>query len=227
MLTIDDYQRIFHEIKNSVSVIGCSMQLIEKEHPEVKGFSFWEDTLTDITNLRTLIMDVSSAGLCEHPVPTDVNLYDFLDRLRTAACSLFDDDAMIIFDIPSGLPMGHFDSLRIHHALLNLIKNASEAMNRKGTLTIRTHCQNDAVFFEVCDNGGGILPEIQEQIFTPFYSSKKEGSGLGLSIAKEIIENHNGSLTFTSIPKEGTTFTVQLPLAATQNGKSDPMSEAS
>ncbi len=227
MLKNEDYKFIFHEIKNSVAVIGCSLQLIEKKHPEVKDFPFWEDTLADVAGLRQMILEVSSTSLCENPQKSYVNLYDFLSVLRTSAHSLFDDDAVITFDIPFGLPEGYFDTMRIHHALLNLIKNASEAMNRHGTLTIRTYCRKNHLCFDVCDSGCGIPPEIQDQIFNPFFSSKEDGSGLGLVIAKGIIESHGGTLSLASTMGQGTTFTISLPLTANQNEKSDPVCEAS
>ncbi len=214
MLNNDDYRYLIHEIKNSVSIIGSSLQLIEKQHPEVKEYHFWNDTQADIEHLRSLIADTLTLQVHEHIAKTDVNLYDFLEQLYATTRPLFDEDATILFDTENNLPLGYFDPLQIHHALLNIIKNASEAMNRKGILKLHTYCTDDSLFFEVRDNGTGILPSDKDRIFTQFYTSKLEGSGLGLPITKKFIEHHDGSIHFTSVPNEGTIFIVRLPLSS-------------
>ena len=95
----------------------------------------------------------------------------------------------------------------------NLIHNALQAMNYRGTLTIAVTEHNQQVQVSITDNGCGISPEIQSKIFEPFFTTKPtgEGSGLGLSIVQKIIEKHNGAIAVNSIPGE-TTFTVSLPL---------------
>jgi predicted ATPase/signal transduction histidine kinase len=95
----------------------------------------------------------------------------------------------------------------------NLIHNAIQAMDSKGKIDIGVSQQNQNIVVEVTDSGGGIAPEIQDKIFQPFFTTKPagEGSGLGLDIIQKIIEKHQGTITFTSIPGN-TTFTVMLPI---------------
>ncbi|MBL1178365.1 response regulator [Pantanalinema sp. GBBB05] len=95
----------------------------------------------------------------------------------------------------------------------NLIQNALQAMNYKGTLTILLTHVTDQVTISITDTGSGIAPEIQAKIFDPFFTTKAigEGNGLGLSIAKRNIEKHHGTITVSSIPGQ-TTFVVSLPL---------------
>jgi signal transduction histidine kinase len=96
----------------------------------------------------------------------------------------------------------------------NLIHNAIQAMDGKGTLEIAVHQHNQEIVVNITDSGAGIPLEIQEKIFQPFFTTKSagEGSGLGLDIVKKIIEKHQGNIQFASAPGQ-TTFTVTLPMA--------------
>lgn len=96
----------------------------------------------------------------------------------------------------------------------NLIKNAIQAMNQRGILTIRTRQEEDHVRVEIHDTGEGIPEDIQEQVFAPFFTTKDigEGSGLGLDISKKIVEAHYGHIWFETSPETGTAFFVELPL---------------
>ena len=99
-------------------------------------------------------------------------------------------------------------------ALKEIVLNAVEVTPQGGEVIIGLTSEGGRVLLTVADRGPGIAPEVARRIFDPYFSTKKLASGLGLSFAKEIIETHNGSVTFVSRPGEGTTFTVSLPLAA-------------
>lgn len=103
----------------------------------------------------------------------------------------------------------------LQHAVVNLLKNAFDAMPRGGTLTITTRHSDTHVYVEVEDTGEGIPEEIRPRIFEPFFSTKPihKGSGLGLIIAKEVVERSGGTIDFVSRPKVGTTFRIQIPVA--------------
>ncbi|OOZ38693.1 hypothetical protein BOW53_14685 [Solemya pervernicosa gill symbiont] len=103
---------------------------------------------------------------------------------------------------------------QLNQVFLNLIVNAAHAIEKQGTITIRTRVDRDSVIIEVSDDGCGIPEDIQHRIFDPFYTTKQvgEGTGLGLSLSYGIIQNHNGDLSVESEPGKGTTFTIRLPL---------------
>ena len=111
----------------------------------------------------------------------------------------------------------------LQHAVVNLIKNGFDAMPRGGTLTITTQATDAHVDLDVEDTGAGIPQEIRSRIFEPFFSTKPihQGSGLGLIIAKEVVERSGGAIEFTSQVGIGTTFRIHVPIApveAQQNG---------
>jgi signal transduction histidine kinase len=110
------------------------------------------------------------------------------------------------------LPLAPIDAMQIQQALVNLIKNAMQAMTKGGTLTLQTGGRSDEVWFSVSDNGGGIPQEQINRIFEPFYTTKKKGTGLGLMIVQRIVRAHDGRIDLESHVGRGTTFRVWLPL---------------
>ena len=106
----------------------------------------------------------------------------------------------------------------LQHAIVNLIKNAFDAMPRGGMLTITTRAEVDHVDVDVEDTGSGIPEEIRSKIFEPFFSTKPihQGSGLGLIIAKEVVERSSGTIEFTSQSGVGTIFRIHLPTAPSE-----------
>jgi two-component system sensor histidine kinase AtoS len=107
----------------------------------------------------------------------------------------------------------HMNSFR--RVLLNLLNNAVEAMPQGGTFTLHGQRSAEAVCLEASDTGCGIRPEDLPLLFSPLHTTKPEGTGLGLYLAREIVTAHGGDITVTSTPGMGTTFTITLPLLAT------------
>ncbi len=104
------------------------------------------------------------------------------------------------------------DGSQLQQALVNLVKNAAQAMTTGGTLTLQTGETSDGVWVSVADTGGGIPQEQINRIFEPFYTTKKKGSGLGLMIVQRIVRAHNGRIELESHVGRGTTFRIWLPL---------------
>jgi PAS domain S-box-containing protein len=104
------------------------------------------------------------------------------------------------------------DATQLQQVLVNLVKNAAQAMTTGGTLTLQTGETGDEVWVSVTDSGGGIPQEQINRIFEPFYTTKKKGSGLGLMIVQRIVRAHNGRIELESHVGRGTTFRVWLPL---------------
>lgn len=212
MLTNDDYLNIFHEIKNSITLISSSLQLVEKKHPEVSDFAYWAETMSEITSLRNMVTELSSARLCDHLNLRHVNLYDYMEDIHDSisAFAALDFHCNIITE--ENLPEIDIDPQLLKQALINLLKNAYEAMDKSGTVIIRVSSENDVVLIAVTDYGGGLDPAFADSIFEPFITSKNGGSGLGLVITKQIVESHHGTIHCDSRPGDGCTFTLTLPL---------------
>jgi two-component system, sporulation sensor kinase E len=110
------------------------------------------------------------------------------------------------------LPSTPIDATQIQQVLVNLVKNAMQAMTKGGTLTLQTGEGADGVWVSVADTGGGIPQEQINRIFEPFYTTKKQGTGLGLMIVQRIVRAHGGRIELESQVGRGTTFRIWLPL---------------
>jgi two-component system, sporulation sensor kinase E len=114
--------------------------------------------------------------------------------------------------LDSHMPLASIDSTQIQQVLVNLVKNAMQAMTRDGTLTLQTGEGSDGVWVSVADTGGGIPQEQINRIFEPFYTTKKKGTGLGLMIVQRIVRAHGGRIDLESHVGRGTNFRIWLPL---------------
>lgn len=128
-----------------------------------------------------------------------------------------------ILELDEPLPLVLADRIQIEQVLLNLIRNGVEAIQdlpaADPKMLVRTSCDGTYVRVDVCDNGRGIPPDQLARLFSPFYSTKPNGMGLGLSISRSIIEHHGGKLTVESMVGRSTTFSFSLPIPAKRDSR--------
>ena len=103
------------------------------------------------------------------------------------------------------------DQDKLTQLFLNLCLNGIQAIGEGGKLSISTDCSAGDIIIEIADNGCGISPEVLDKVFEPYFTTKHEGTGLGLAMSARIIHDHNGSISLTSVENEGTTITIKLP----------------
>ena len=125
-----------------------------------------------------------------------------LDQKQVGLNKIFDPD----------LPPVHADAEQLWEALLNLIRNAVDAMPSGGNLTIATKRNGTTALVSVSDNGRGMTEEEARNLFIPFFTTKTDGTGLGLAHTQQIVNEHGGRIDWTTKRGEGSTFTIQLPL---------------
>lgn len=207
-----DYLTIFHEIKNSITLIGSSLQLLEKKHPEVQDFDYWQESMQEIQRLKQMVTKLSASRINRSIHLRSVSVSDFVKEIVNSIRFLSWKDFHCELNLAEPLPEIEIDSLQMHQALLNLLKNSYEAMEHTGTVTLNVFQEEDSIVFVLVDFGGGIPSELEGNIFEPLVTSKKDGSGLGLSITKQIVEAHHGELSYLSRTGDGCTFTIRLPI---------------
>ena len=206
---------IAHEIRNPLTLVSSSLQIIEKQHPEVKKFNNWEQTMEDIQFMCSLLNDLSSfnnSSTLHHSV---FSIEQLIKNVAVSfAISLDADGSDIEFTSRVVPGMGDFtgDKIKLEEVLLNLLRNAREAVDKSGRISLSAERQKDTVIIRCQDNGCGIPADIIDTIFDPFVPSKENGTGLGLSSSRQIIEAHGGSINVESAPETGTVFTVTLPV---------------
>jgi signal transduction histidine kinase len=217
--------RITHEVRNPLSSIGLNAEMLEEElealpaaqAPEaralVRAISEEVERLRGVTEqyLRHARRSVAER------TPQDLSalLRSLLDFVRA---ELDARDVGVELDVPPELPV-LVDAPKLRQALLNLIRNAWEAMPRGGRLTVRAvsvHGEGDEpwVRIDVVDRGSG-LPELAlDRVFEPFFSTKERGTGLGLAVVREIVLAHGGRVSARNRPEGGAIFSVELPAGA-------------
>jgi signal transduction histidine kinase len=200
-----------HEIKNPLNAIGGAATYIGKNTKGslAKEFvSVITSEVSRINKLTTTLLSFSKTA-APNPEPNDLNelVTDALNLLSKESPDL---QVSVNKDLAEGLPLVDFDYNQIKQVLINLLINAHDAVSENGVITVKTWQKKSKVFLAVEDNGSGILPEIINNIFNPFFTTKTRGTGLGLAISKKIAREHGGNLTVESTPGNGSTFTLEL-----------------
>jgi len=213
--------QIAHQLRNPLTSMQLYVQLLEDELGKLDSSRSGEafELLELVLNELKLLVEITDnylryARLPELAATTlDVNRTAG-ELVRFLRHEMARKGVSISTRLADGLPTVMADRRLLRFALINLFKNALEAMGSGGRLRVRT-CQRDgAVEIHVSDTGQGIPPSETERIFEPFYTTKDSGSGLGLSLSRQIVEKHQGSLTCESMVDVGTTFIVRIPAGA-------------
>lgn len=203
---------IAHEVRNPLTGISLLLDdLHDRSALNASDKVMLSKALSEIERVERLMSALLNYST---PVSADFREGD-LSRVLNDTILLMRRQAelqRVTLEIISGtLPIFRFDPEKIKQALINIIKNALEAMERGGRLTVTTLHQADKVIITVHDNGPGIDEQNLPLIFEPFFTSKGAGTGLGLSITQRIVEEHHGSISVESSAGVGTTFTITLP----------------
>ena len=205
---------ISHEIRNPLTLISSSLQVMEMQHPEVKEFSNWHTTLDDIHFICSLLDDLSTLNNSRKIRPTVFNIGKLIKNVVVSfVISLDAEDSDIDFSSSVDPAIGDFtgDKIKLEQVLLNLLKNAKEAVDEDGSIFLSAKKMGDSIVISCKDDGCGIPDEYMDTLFEPFVTHKTNGTGLGLSLCKGIVEAHQGTICVHSEEGKGTEFTVTLP----------------
>ncbi len=205
---------ITHEIRNPlVSIGGFTRRLAKKlQHSEEKKYI--DIILSEVSRLEGIIHDNLSYIKEIAPQMTEADVNALLQEILV----LYEDELAqhrirVETDFDPSLPTILIDSQQIKQATINILKNAIEAMENGGTLTVRTYCAEAAqeVTIEFGDTGAGISAKAMHNIFNPYYTTKPRGTGLGLPITNRIVKAHGGKIEMRNKETGGAVFTVKLP----------------
>ncbi|HTW59605.1 MAG TPA: ATP-binding protein [Terriglobales bacterium] len=207
-----------HEIRNPLAGIAGVIEIIGRDLPATSPARVVvKDVRQEIARINHIVTDLLQTARPHPPrvrksdLNTTVEHAVMLGRQQALAKSV-----EIVLQKDPSLPEVEHDSDQIHQILLNLMLNALQAIDTNGTnkgkITVTLKPQGTTVVVEVADNGRGIAADQLPNIFRPFYTTKGDGTGLGLSLARRIVEDHHGRIDVTSTVGKGTTFAVILPL---------------
>lgn len=214
---------LHHEIKNPLTALGIHIQLLEERlrdsnaaepvdellgilKTEVRRLSGVLERFRDFANLESL-----------SPRPTDVR--ELLEEVvRLMAPQAERQNVRIAFAQSTvDPPLVTLDAEKFREVVINLVLNALEAMPAGGELSLTEHCSDNAPLVEVGDTGPGIAPEVRDELFTPYVSTKRQGTGMGLALVEKLVSQHGGQVNYQTGPT-GTTFRVLIPIHEATNG---------
>lgn len=203
-----------HEIRNPLASLKGSIEMLKegtltKDH----GEKLMNIALSEMDRLNKIITDFLTYSRPKEPEFFRFDLHTMLDEIiELIKSATMNTENITIKKDFSGENVIVADPQKLRQVFLNLGMNAIESMPGGGEVAISTRNLKDAVLISVKDSGTGIPRENLKDIFFPFFTTKDKGTGLGLSIAYRIIEEHNGKITVKSVPGQGTTFAVVLPV---------------
>ena len=212
-------RNLAHEIKNPLGGIRGAAQLLEHEltNPSLKEYT--QVIIKEADRLQDLMQRLLTPHRAM--LPTTVNIHEILERVRSLLTAEFPGSLSMRRDYDTSLPELVGDREQLIQAVLNIARNAAQAMHGEGEIVLRTRVLRQvtlakkryrlALEIKVIDNGPGIPESVRERMFYPLVSGREGGSGLGLTIAQNFVQHHHGTIDCVSQPGN-TIFTIRLPV---------------
>ena len=205
---------VAHEVKNPLTGIRGAIQVIGSRLPAgSKDVQVIGDIVARIDALNDLMKDLL---LFARPPQPRVAPVDVIVLLKTVAHLVRQDPAMqdLRVDVTGEAPVLSADAELLKIVVQNLLINGAQAMQGSGLIRISVTADDGVCQITIADQGPGIAPEVREKLFTPFFTTKARGTGLGLSTARRLVEAHGGTLVIECPPTGGTSATLRLPVRA-------------
>ena len=203
-----------HEIRNPLAGIAGVIEIVGRDLPTTSpARAVVKDVRQEISQINRIITDLLHTARPHAPEIRRSNLNTTVEHaVMLARQQALTKPLQIVFASSESLLEIEHDSDQIHQVLLNLLLNSIQAMDGPGKISVEIQQQRDFAAVIVSDTGRGIAPEHLSNIFRPFYTTKGNGTGLGLSLARRIVDDHHGRIEVTSSVGKGSKFTVFLPL---------------
>lgn len=220
-------RNLAHEIKNPLGGIRGSAQLLERELDNASLKEYTQVIIKEADRLQDLMQRLLSSHRAMQPA--QVNIHELLERVRRLIHAEY-VGVRVRRDYDTSLPEITGDREQLIQAILNIARNAAQAMAGQGEIVFRTRALRQVTLakkryrlgleLQVIDNGPGIPDEIRDKIFYPLVSGREGGSGLGLTLAQSFVQQHFGSIDVESKPGR-TSFIIRLPLAAGKDNEQE------
>jgi signal transduction histidine kinase len=219
-----------HEIRNPLAGIQGALEILRDEAGGGERESLFNQMLAETGRVNRTIESLLRFARPSRPRPVTTDVDALLkDTVQLLQPGLRKRKVRLDVSTAPDLPLFQVDPEQIRQVLVNLVNNAAEAMEEGGgSVSLRAAAFPDGDGLIICveDNGPGISAEDQEQIFTPFYTTKFSGTGLGLAVARTLVNQHGGSLDVASELGTGTTFMILIPSAVSSDEAKNPEQEA-
>jgi two-component system, NtrC family, sensor histidine kinase HydH len=205
---------IAHEIRNPLSSIKGAIEIIESEIPEKNPKREFVNIIElEIDRLNRLVNDFLKFSKPHLPEKVEIDILELIESVVTfISPQALKRGIKITKSFETGLPAIFIDKEQIKQVFINLILNAIQSMPDGGKIEITGRALKNFIEIEIRDYGIGIEPEKRDQIFDPFFTTKNDGSGLGLSIAYQLVKQHEGDIQLRKTDGQGSLFVICLPI---------------
>ena len=209
--------QIAHELNNPLYGIMNTLELLKAEIPETSMRRRLLDmSLSEIVRLSVMLKNMLTFSRPEEEARKDVDMNSFIEGIMMLMeKQLKEADIRLVTEFDGKIPTVKISPNQMRQVILNIVKNAIEAMPRGGTLTLSTRCDDGTLKIAVQDTGLGMTDEVRQKIFDAFFTTKEQvrGVGLGLSVCYGIVQDHGGEIEVQSTPGKGSAFCITLPVA--------------
>jgi signal transduction histidine kinase len=206
-------QGVAHEVRNPVMVIGgFARRLLKRLCDDDPAREMIGPILQQVHRLEQMVAEIEAFTVLLEPDLKRLDLARVIDQVLAASAEALKQRQIAVERrVPPDLPQIPLDAGLMSQALLHLIKNAMEAMPNGGQLTLAVTPEPKGLRLILTDTGVGIPPEDMPYLFDPFFSSKPDGTGMGLTKVHQVISDHRGEIQITSVPQQGTEVNIWLP----------------
>jgi len=212
---------LIHQISNPIQAVSGAASLMDQELPKTNGRAdpfldqVFQQLKGGVDQLIALVSGLRSqveSLWLTNPDFDSVNLNSLIDDILQSEAARFKAGGIRVSKhISANLPPIQADEKLLKQALVNLLRNAADAMPEGGLLSVKSSANKRSVFFELADTGGGIPPDLD--VFQPFATTKAGAMGLGLTLTRHIVEAHGGTIIYKSEPGAGTAICLSFPWA--------------
>ena len=200
-------RRVAHEIKNPLTSMRIALDQLQKTTPPSMAV---EVMTAETDRLERLAREFADFGRLPEGPQSEVDLKELLDDLARTGVP----DGVRCTVAANGAPttlIGHYDPLR--RAFANLLRNAAEAMQGSGTIDVTLRGDARGLVVQIADHGPGISADVQQRVFEPYFTTKADGTGLGLALVRQTVEAHRGTISVSQTPGGGATFNLVFAIA--------------
>lgn len=205
---------ISHEIKNPLGIIRSSAEHLSKKLSEVnQPDTFAKIIIEESGRMNQIINDFLSFAKPGEPALNPCSINDIIQKnIDFLEHELSKKNCRVLTELEKNIPKTYADETKLYQSFLNILINSMQAMPLGGEIYISTNFKNNKIQIEITDTGPGIPEELIKKVKDPFFTTKTDGSGLGLGIVEQTVKNHNGKFTIENAASGGAKIVIQLPL---------------
>lgn len=204
-----------HEIRNPLAGIAGVLEVVGRDLPDSSpAREVLQDARHEVQRITRILNDLLGYARPKPPNIVPADLSGTVEHaVRLARQQVASKNIEILWNPCSQAHHVAHDASQIEQVILNILLNAIQAIDADGRITVQAECDTQHARISIHDSGRGMMPDQLQNAFRPFYTTKRQGTGLGLSLARRIVEGHGGHIEVSSTAGQGTTFVITLPFA--------------